>query len=193
VTLREGEIPAGAPSSFALRAQNLDARPLLTLTCPNLPYINQAVALHSGETKDGVQLDFAGEGLLYLSLDPGVVGQSGCKLTATLTSDSAGESDPFALGRIIRLPRLAKFTLTDQKAGDLYIGQLVGQDLQTIEKTGWDAKTGFAVQGIPTPVPGTPQEQTLNIALPWPPPSPHAPIYVWLRGETEGRLTDAKY
>jgi hypothetical protein len=62
-----------------------------------------------------------------------------------------------------------------------------------IEKTGWDAKTGFPVQGIPTPVPGSPQEQTLEVALPWPPPSPHAPVYVWLRGESEGRLTNAKY
>jgi len=70
---------------------------------------------------------------------------------------------------------------------------LTGQDLQMIEKTGWDARTGFPVQGIPTPVPGSPQEQTLEVALPWPPPSPHAPVYVWLRGESEGRLSKAKY
>ena len=32
-----------------------------------------------------------------------------------------------------------------------------------------------------------------KVAFTWPPPSPDAPIYVWLRGENSGRLTDAKY
>jgi hypothetical protein len=32
-------------------------------------------------------------------------------------------------------------------------------------------------------------EETLQIAVPWPAPSPHAPLYVWLRGEAAGRLT----
>jgi len=193
VRLREGEIPAGSAVSFALRAENLEARPQLSLACANEGYAKQPLSLRSGDKSGASQLDFAGEGLLFLSLDPGVVGQSGCQLSATITSDSAGNSDPFALGRIIRLPRLAKFTLTEQKIGELYAGMLTGQDLQMIEKTGWDAKTGFPVQGIPTPVPGSPQEQTLEVALPWPPPSPHAPVYVWLRGESEGRLTNAKY
>jgi hypothetical protein len=193
VKLREGEIPAGSAVSFALRTENLDARPQLSLACANESYTKQPLSLRSGDKSGASQLDFAGEGLLFLSLDPGVVGQSGCQLSATITSDSGGNSDPFALGRIIRLPRLAKFTLTEQKLGELYAGMLTGQDLQMIEKTGWDAKTGFPVQGIPTPVPGSLQEQTLEVALPWPPPSPHAPVYVWLRGESDGRLTNAKY
>ena len=62
-----------------------------------------------------------------------------------------------------------------------------------IEKTGWDPDTGYAVQSIPTPVPGSRQEQTLKIEMPWPPPSPHAPIYIWLRGENTGRLTAIRY
>ena len=90
---------------------------------------------------------------------------------------------------------LKSLPLTEEQLGPtLYAGNLTGIDLQIIEKTGWDAKTGYPVQGIPTPVPGSnPQEQTLKVELPWPPPSPHAPIYVWLRGETTGRLTDVKY
>ena len=124
-----------------------------------------------------------------------MVGQSGCQLAATITTESTGSSDPTVLGRIIRLPRIEKFALTEEKlSSTLYAGNLTGIDLQIIEKTGWDAKTGYPVQGIPTPVPGSnPQEQTLKVELPWPPPSPHAPIYVWLRGETTGRLTDVKY
>ena len=52
---------------------------------------------------------------------------------------------------------------------------------------------GYPVQGIPTPVSGSPQEQTLKIEMPWPPPSPGAPIYIWLRGENTGRLTAIRY
>ncbi len=47
--------------------------------------------------------------------------------------------------------------------------------------------------GIPTPVAGNPEEQTLEIAMPWPPPSPQAPLYIWLEGESEGRRTPATY
>ena len=93
-----------------------------------------------------------------------MVGQSGCQLAATITTDSAGSSDPTVLGRVIRLPRIEKFALTEEKlSSNLYAGNLTGIDLQIIEKTGWDAKTGYPVQGIPTPVPGSnPQEQTLE-------------------------------
>jgi hypothetical protein len=195
VHLNEGEIPAGSAISFSLLARNVDAHPALSLTCANEGFVKAPMVLHPGDRTTAAQLDFAGEDGLFLSVDPGVVGLSGCQLAATLTTDSTGSSDPTVLGRLIRLPRIEKFTLTEEKIGPtVYAGSLTGVDLQIIEKTGWDAKSGFPVQGIPTPVPGgNPQEQTLKVELPWPPPSPHAPIYVWLRGETTGRLTDVKY
>jgi hypothetical protein len=122
------------------------------------------------------------------------VGQSGCHLTATVTVPATGTSDPFPLGGIVRLPRIDRFTVEDEKLDkSLYAGTLTGYDLQTIEKTGWSASVGFPVQGIPTPIPGNPKEQTLGIAMPWPPPSPQAPLYIWLRGESQGRLTTARY
>ena len=195
VHLNDGEIPAGSAISFSLLTRNVDAHPLLSLNCSNDGYTKAPLVLHTGDRTTSAQLDFAGDDGLFLSVDPGVVGQSGCQLAATLSTDSAGSSDPTALGRLIRLPRIEKFALTEDKLGpNLYSGSLTGTDLQIIEKTGWDPKSGYSVQGIPTPVPGgTPQEQTLKVELPWPPPSPHAPIYVWLRGETTGRLTDVKY
>ena len=195
VHLGDGEIPAGSAISFSLLTRNVDARPALSLNCANDGFIKAPLVLHPGDRTPSAQLDFAGEDGLFLSVDPGVVGLSGCQLAATISTDSAGTSDPTVLGRLIRLPRIEKFALAEEKLGaNLYAGNLTGVDLQTIEKTGWDAKSGFPVQGIPTPVPGSnPQEQTLKVELPWPPPSPHAPIYVWLRGETAGRLTDVKY
>ena len=194
VHLNQGEIPAGAPTSFSLVATNSDARPTLSLGCANEGFVRVPLVLHPGDRTGNAQLDFAGDGGLFLSVDPGVVGQSGCQLAATLTTEEAGSSDPTVLGRVIRLPRIEKFALSDEKLGaDLYAGTLTGVDLQIIDKIGWDGKAGYPVQGIPTPTPGLSQQQTLRVGLPWPPPSPHAPIYVWLRGETSGRLTDAKY
>jgi hypothetical protein len=195
VHLDQGEIPAGAATSFSLLTRNTDAHPALSLTCANDGFLRAPLVLHPGDRTPAAQLDFAGDDGLFLSVDPGVVGQSGCQLAATITTESAGTSDPAVLGHVIRLPRIDKFALTDEQLGSaLYAGNLTGIDLQIIEKTGWDAKTGYPVQGIPTAVPGSnPPEQTLKVELPWPPPSPHAPIYVWLRGETTGRLTDVKY
>lgn len=195
VLLSEGEIPAGSAISFSLLTRNVDAHPALSLACANDGFTKAPLLLHPGDRTASAQMDFAGEDGLFLSVDPGMVGQSGCELAATITTESTGTSDPVVLGRLIRLPRIEKFALTEEKLGPtLFAGNLWGTDLQIIEKTGWDAKSGFPVQGIPTPVPGgSPQEQTLKVELPWPPPSPHAPIYVWLRGETAGRLTDVKY
>jgi hypothetical protein len=195
VHLEDGEIPAGSPISFSLLTRNMDSHPVLSLDCANDGYTKSPLVLHPGDRSTSAQLDFAGDDGLFLSVDPGTVGMSGCQLAAVITTDSTGSSDPTVLGRLIRLPRIEKFALTEDKLGtNLFSGILTGYDLQLIEKTGWDPKTGFAVQGIPTPVPdGPPQEQTLQIELPWPPPSPHAPIYVWLRDQTTGRLTNAKY
>jgi hypothetical protein len=194
VALRQGEIAAGTAVSFALETENAGPHPTVALTCTNAGDVKRPLALHPGERNGSAQLDFAGEGVLFLSLDPGSVGQSGCQLVATATLEETGASDPYILGRVIRLPHIERFLLTDEKeGGHLYIGSLTGQELQTIEKTGWDGKNGYQVQGIPTPVAGDPQEQSLKIELPWPPPSPRAPLYVWLRGETEGRITQAKY
>lgn len=193
VALQQGEIPAGSAISFAMHIQNVDSRPSVDLACSN-DDTRQTLHLQPGDRKGSAQLDTAGDGLLFLSLDPGMVGQSGCELTAEVTTQDAGTSNPYPLGKVVRLPQIEKFSLSNERAGrSLYEGVLNGQDLQMIEKTGWNAKTGYPVQGIPTPVPGSELQQTLKIELPWPPPAPEAPVYVWLRGEDHGRRTNAKY
>ena len=194
VALRQGEIAAGSTLSFAIETENAGTHPTIALTCAAAGDEKLPLALHPGERNGTAQLDFSGEGVLYLSFDPGSVGRSGCQLMATATVEETGASDPYTLGRVIRLPHIERFLLTDEKdRGHLYLGSLTGQELQTIEKTGWDGKNGYPVQGFPTPVAGDPQEQSLKIEMSWPPPSPSAPLYVWLRGEAEGRITQAKY
>jgi hypothetical protein len=194
IALAKSEIPAGSAVSFAIQAEHMGVVPALTLRCSNDSKTRDSLTLHPGEKKGSAQLDFAGSGVLFLSVNPGMVGLSGCLLDATLTDQTTGSSNPYSLGRVTRLPQITKFTLNDQKLGDsLYAGTLTGQDLQMIEKTGWDPNTGYPVQGIPTPVLGSRQEQTLKIEMPWPPPGPRAPIFIWLRGENTGRLTAIRY
>jgi hypothetical protein len=194
IALANNEIPAGSAVSFAIQAEHMGPSPALTLGCSNDSEIRQQLTLHPGDKTGSAQLDFAGGGALFLSVDPGAVGQSGCLLDATITDQTTGSSNAYTLGRVTRLPQIVKFTLSDQKLGDsLYAGTLRGEDLQMIEKTGWGPAEGYNVQGIPTPVPGSSRNQTLKIEMPWPPPSPGAPIYIWLRGENAGRLTAIRY
>lgn len=186
---RDGEIPAGSWISFAIKYESGDMQPVLTLQCVQPGRTVQPTKLHVGEKLPGAQLVSAGDGALFLSLDPGTVGQSGCTLTASIETDALGKSDPFTLGNVVRLPRIENFALSDEKSADGFYGVLEGFDLETIEKTGWDAKTGLAAPELPRPVAGEGAKQTLRVSMPWPSPSPKAPLYVWLRGESDGRPT----
>lgn len=194
VELRPDELPAGAAAGFVLSVAHMtedsdaaDARPRLVLGCRS-GQARRSLTLSPAEPTPGATLSAAGADSLYLSLDPGLVGYSGCELTATLTVEPRGSSEPVVLGRIVRLPNLQKFTLSGESLGpNRYAGTLQGRDLDVVEKAGWDAQNGLPVNGIPAPV--SPTEQTLQIAVPWPAPAPHAPLYIWLRGETTGRKT----
>jgi len=180
VALRAGEVPAGTPVSFELSVEHLEAGAVVDLTCADKTVRAPA--------------RIAGTGVLFFSVDPGTVGQAGCKLAATVTVPATGVSKPKALGRVVRLPRIAQFRMTEEKLGDAaYAGMIEGLDLETIARTGWDDQNGLPVEGLPTASTSEPQRQTLRIALPWPSPSPHAPLYVWLRGENQGRPTGVKY
>ena len=165
-------------------------QPVLTLQCAEPARTVQPAKLHVGEKLPGAQLVSAGDGALFLSLDPGTVGQSGCTLTATVETETLGKSDPLPpLGSVVRLPRIETFAMSDEKSADGFYGLLKGFDLETIEKTGWDPKAGLAVPELPRPVAGEGAKQTLRIVMPWPSPSPKAPLFVWLRGESDGRAT----
>jgi len=193
LALNDDEIPAAVTASFALAVAHAGDAPLVDVTCADAGPLRQRLRLAAGDRNGGARLDMAGEGVLFLSLDPGSVGRSGCRLEARVTSPD-GTSDAWSLGRILRVPRIDQFVMTDQKLGDaVYAGALQGEDLDTIEQAGWDAQHGLPVQSIPEAVAGEPQKQLLKIELPWPAPAPHAPVFVWLRGEAKGRATGVKY
>jgi hypothetical protein len=193
VALKEGELPSGSFASVSMRVENAESRPAVHVECAESEKTLEAQSLRSGEKRAPARVEAAGAETLFVSLDAGAIGRAGCTLTAVIETDAAGKSDPQKLGRVVRLPRITGFTLTDEKVGDAaYAGVLAGYDLETIERAGWDAHSGLAVNDLPKPVAGERDRQTLRIPLPWPSPAPHAPVYIWLRGESEGRATRAK-
>ncbi|MCW5982672.1 MAG: hypothetical protein KIT09_31580 [Bryobacteraceae bacterium] len=192
--LLDGELPAGSFASFALRVHPLESPPAVRVGCVEPTLTLRAETARLGEERGGLRLQSAGGGALFLSLDPGAIGQPGCAVTVVVFTESQGASDPFELGKVVRLPRIDSFELTDQKQGELgYAATLKGEDLEVIERVGWDAQFGLPVTDLPVPVASGGRKQSLKVTIPWPSPVPHAPVYVWLRGESKGRATSARY
>ncbi len=186
VAVRDGELPAGSWISVALKA---DPAGTLTLQCAEAARTIQITKLRVGEKQASAQLSGEEDGSLFLSLDPGAIGQSGCTLQAMLEAEATGKSDAFTIGKIVRVPRIESLVLSDEKSGTGFAGTLKGFDLEAIAKTGWDKAAGLNVTELPRPVAGEGAKQTLKVAVPWPSPSPKAPLLIWLRGEAEPRAT----
>jgi hypothetical protein len=186
---REGEIPAGSFVSFSLRVEPSNINPAMTLRCAEEGRTSQEIKLATGERRANAQLTSAGAGSLFLSVDPGAVGSSGCTLTAKIETEALGASDAFTLGKVVRFPRIEALKLSNEALAGGFAGSLDGWDLESIERTGWSANNGLPVTELPRPIAGDGAKQTLRIAVPWPAPTPKAPLFIWLRGETEGRAT----
>lgn len=194
VQLLQGEIPAETAVSFLIHTEHAGSHPVVDLSCREGADDSFKLALASGARRGSAEFDATGGNSFFLSLDPGSANPSGCRLTASIVNRATGASASYPLGRVVLLPTIEKFSLSKKLHGPgLYVGTLTGRNLQVIGKTGWNLTRGFQVLGIPTPVQGNPREQTLQIVMPWPPPSPQAPLYVWLHGETRGRRTSATY
>jgi hypothetical protein len=88
----------------------------------------------------------------------------------------------------VRVPEIEKFEASEGGRGGEFNASLIGQNLETIEKTGWSTNEGETVAGLPLPLPGQGQKQVLQIHIA-PPPTRHAELYVWLRGESKPRPT----
>jgi hypothetical protein len=192
VELAEGELASGVFAGFSLRVEPLEGAPLARVECLEKELTLRAETARVDETRSSLRLRQAGAAL-FLSLDPGAFGRPGCTLAVVVSTDAQGPSEPFELGRVVRLPRIEKFEVTDQKVGELgYAATLEGEELELIERVGWDAEAGLPVTELPVPVAGG-NKQSLRVTVPWPAPKPRAPLYVWLRGESEGRATSARY
>lgn len=190
VAPRPEELPSDATANFTFVLAHGPTDPAIRLRCAQAGTGGPPITLRVGQPAGAGELDAGGDGLFYLSIAPGRIAAPGCELQMIALDPASGDSAPYDLGRIVELPRIARFTLTNRSVGpNLYAGELTGQDLQLIAKTGWSAAAGVAVTSIPLRHGGTSPVETLEIAMPWPPPAPHAPLYIWLRGERQGRKT----
>jgi hypothetical protein len=194
IDLAKEELPAGSFASFSIQVEPVLSPPTVHLACAEEDLTIAEQSARVGEHRENIRLRNAGANTLFLSLDPGSVGQAGCTLTATVSTEGEGSSDAYSLGSIVRLPRIESFELTDEQAGaDSYFGSIKGEELELIEKVGWEPASGVPVNSLPAPVAAGGPKQSLKVALPWPSPSPHAPLHIWLRGESVGRVTSARY
>jgi hypothetical protein len=171
ISLRKGELPAGVQVGYQLRLASFRGESEVRVACED-----------SSRAVSGSRID---ANTLFLSFDPGSW-RNGCSLSVTV-----GESEPVPLGRVTRVPTVDSFRLTDESvSAGTYVGVLSGKDLELIGKVGWTATEGIEVPGLPTPVG---PKQSLRVHVPWPSPTPHSPIYIWLRGDLEGRATAIRY
>jgi len=194
IELKPDELPADTFVTYSVRAEHLDEPATVRIACLESTQTLAAQELRPGEKSAAARLERSGAGGLFLSLMPGAIGQPGCELSASVETAEAGSSDGWKLGRVTRLPKIERFSVTDEKLSDgLYAGALEGEHLESISKVGWDAEHGLPVDSMPVPMAGDSQRQTLRVPITWPSPAPRAPLYVWLQGEDKGRLTGSRY
>ncbi|HEU0119971.1 MAG TPA: hypothetical protein VFQ91_05550 [Bryobacteraceae bacterium] len=174
VERRDDEIDTRLPAAFSLKVQNLPTGARVTLTCKE-----------HGVTAPKPEVRPIGLDTLYFTLPAN--SPAGCTLTATVEG-----SNPASIGKTVRLPVISGFELSNDPGAqpDSFKGLLRGEGLEALERSGWTPEVNRDVTALPAP---EGEAQKLDIEMPWPAPAPHAPLRIWLRGETEPRLTTAKY
>jgi hypothetical protein len=188
VVVRNGELPAGTFSSIAIKTDGSEVA-AVAIQCNGAEEKLRIGAREAWGSATQVSKDN-----IFLTIDPGGRWAAGCLVNASVENADGLLSEPVVLGRIVRLPRIEAITFTGDRLSDgNYAAILTGQDLEVIERTGWDGKSGVPVASMPTPVAGPSLRQTLRIGMPWPSPAPRSPVFVWLRGEQDGRETNVRY
>jgi hypothetical protein len=190
ISVLKNELPAGTFVNASLQVKHARAGTTIRLTCDTPG--SREVTLRVGEQSSGGSAQMMSADTLFLTFDPGVW-PAGCPVSAVLDNGSEGHSKSFVLGKVVRLPQVDSFELTDEKSDTNYLGKLVGANLEVIAKVGWGPDTGIPVTALPSPVGGDNRKESLQIALPWPPPTPRAPLWIWFRGDDQGRETKIRY
>jgi hypothetical protein len=186
VQLGSGELAGDAYLSAILRVEHLQSNSQVKLSCQQQP--DPAITLRLGQSAGASRLQQLAPDQLFLSF--GTSGwANGCILEATIANGQEGESDVSRLGRIVRVPRVDRFeSATDGTTPGELKAVLTGRNLETIEKLGWSAAESRPVETLPLPLATDASKQELTVVIP-PPPEGQASLLVWLRGESEPRVT----
>ena len=202
----EKEIPAAALVGFSIKVNDLSSKQFLELACmQNGQTFQPELKLNPGQQQGTATLDLIEKDELFLSLNTDNLSVPDCSLLGRVNDGIRGSSNIHELGRVTQLPRIDRFVLTRKlitaetscssgvEGKQLYEGILTGEQLHEITRAGWNKKDSCAVLGIATPISEDPQKQILRIVLSWWPPEPHAPVFIWLRGDKTGRATGVRY
>jgi hypothetical protein len=188
ISVHPDEFPAGATLTAMLDVKNIDRKSILRLGCSD--GVGPTTALHIGEQTATWNLQQLSQDQLFLAFDTTSL-PAGCSLQAAIDNGRNSESQPFTLAHIIRLPQIDSFTSGGAPANARQTFVFTGQNLEMIAKAGWDQTSGVDVTGLPTPIPGAGQKQSLSVDLPLA-PNDQAPLYIWLRSDKQGRVTTIK-
>ncbi len=181
IAVRPGEFPAGYTLNAMLDVKNIERGSILRLACAD--GVGDPTVLHVGEQNGSSNLQQLSQDQLFLAFDTSRL-PAGCSLQAVIDNGRDGRSQPSTLAHILRVPQIDSFTLS----GAPRTYQLTGQNLEMIEKAGWDEKNGVELSGLPVPLPGPGLKQSVEVVLP-DPVDPEAVLYVWLRGDGQGRAS----
>lgn len=186
VGVRGDEFPAGYTLNAMLDVKNMERQSMLRLVCAS--GVGERAALKIGEQNGRQSLQQLSQDQLFLAFDTSRL-PAGCSLQAVIDNGRGGSSQPSTLAHILRVPRIDSFTVSDdpqQNGARRY--QVTGQNLEMIEKLGWDDERGVAVSTLPEPLPGPGLKQSIQINLS-DPLNPQSKLYVWLRADQKGRAT----
>ena len=199
INLHPDEFPAGYTMSATLDVKNINSRSVLQLGCAD--GAATPVSLHMGEQTASSSLQQLSADQLYLLFDTSQL-PAGCRLQASVDNGRSGQSQPYDVARVMRLPQIDSLDVAQaattataapvDAATDAKVDYLLkGRNLEMIEKAGWDPAHGSEVTALPTPIPGEGQKQSLSIAMP-PVQTGKDELYLWLRGDKEARATTLK-
>ncbi|HEY7389908.1 MAG TPA: hypothetical protein VH640_15435, partial [Bryobacteraceae bacterium] len=195
IAVRADELPAGVTLNALLDVKNIEPGGVLRLACSD--GAGQTASLHIGEQTAHWNLEQISPDQLFLAFDTSGL-PAGCQLQAAIDNGRGSSSQPFPLAHILRVPRIDSFTISQDPVQNappqngVRVYQLTGQNLEMIEKLGWDEANPAQVSGLPAPLPGPGLQQSITVDLP-DPPTPDVPLYVWLRGDKQGRVASIKW
>lgn len=189
ISVRSGEFPAGYTLNAFLDVKNIERKSVLRLAC--VDGVGKQVSLQIGEQTSQWNLQQLSPDQLFLAFETSGL-PAGCLLQAVIDNGRDGSSQPFTLAHILRMPQIDSFTVsTSQPQNGMRQYKLTGENLEMIQKLGWEESNAMDVSGLPVPLPGPGLKQSVEINLP-DPPNPEAQICVWLRGDKQGRVATIK-
>jgi hypothetical protein len=189
ISLRPDEFPAGHTLNAMLDVRNIARSGVLRLSCADGP--GEQASLHIGEQTTHSNLESLSPDQLFLAFDSSGL-PAGCLLQAVIDNGRDGSSQPFTLAHILRTPQIDSFTVSaTPPLNGTRPYQLTGQNLEMIQKLGWDQASLVDVSNLPTPLPGPGLKQSVEVTLP-DPPNPEAVLFVWLRGDRQARESTVK-